>query len=58
MGIVDVVPFDASGRFVLQGFPRKYAKIEDVALFLAVGDVFEIWNPAVLIASPTAPDRA
>lgn len=57
MGIVDVVPFDASGRFVLQGYPRKYAGIEDAALFIAVGDVFEIWSPAALEASKTADPR-
>ena len=58
MGAVDLMPFDASGRFVLQGFPRDYAQIEDLALFLSVGDFFEIWSPAMLEASKTAPERA
>lgn len=49
-GIVDTANFDASGRFVLQGWPRKFARIEKDALFLAVGPYFEIWNPQVLLA--------
>ena len=48
-GIVDTAAFDASGRFVLQGYPRKFARIEGVALFLSIGPYFEIWNPHVLL---------
>ena len=48
-GIVDTAAFDASGRFVLQGYPRKFARIDGLALFLAVGPYFEIWNPQVLL---------
>lgn len=57
MGMVDIVPFDASGRFVLQGYPRAYAAIEDLAIFVSVGDHFEIWSPANLEASKTADER-
>lgn len=48
-GMVETLPFDASGRFVLQGFPKAYAQIGDLAMFVAVGDVFEIWNPEILL---------
>lgn len=48
-GIVDTVAFDASGRFVLQGYPRRFARIDKLAMFLAVGPYFEIWNPQVLL---------
>lgn len=48
-GIVDTATFDASGRFVLQGYPRKFARIEGLALFLSIGHAFEIWNPHVLL---------
>lgn len=48
-GIVDTAAFDASGRFVLQGFPRKFARIETQAMFLSIGPYFEIWNPHVLL---------
>ena len=49
-GMVDLVTFDASGRFVLQGFPKKFAKIGKLAVFLAVGPYFEIWDPETLLA--------
>lgn len=49
-GMVDVVTFDASGRFVLQGYPKKFAKIAKSAMFLAVGPYFEIWDPETLLA--------
>ena len=48
-GIVDTATFDASGRFVLQGFPRKFARIEGLAMFLSIGPYFEIWNPEILL---------
>jgi MraZ protein len=50
-GLVDQVSFDGSGRFTLQGYPRVFADLmTGPALFLAVGDYFEIWNPKVLLA--------
>lgn len=48
-GIVDTAAFDASGRFVLQGYPRKFARIGALAMFLSIGPYFEIWNPDVLL---------
>ncbi|CAN5498906.1 transcriptional regulator MraZ [soil metagenome] len=56
-GVTDPLPFDASGRFVLQGYPKKYAKIGKFALFLGLGDVFEIWDPATLVANPGTPTQ-
>lgn len=49
-GMVDLFGFDASGRFVLQGFPKKFARIGRLAMFLAVGPYFEIWDPETLLA--------
>lgn len=48
-GIVDSAGFDASGRFVLQGWPREFAQIGSQALFLSIGPYFEIWNPDILL---------
>lgn len=48
-GIVDTATFDGSGRFVLQGYPRKFARIGNLAMFLAIGPYFEIWNPEILL---------
>ena len=49
-GMVDLFTFDASGRFVLQGYPKKFARIGKLAMFLAVGPYFEIWDPETLLA--------
>lgn len=54
-GISEPLPFDASGRFVLQGYPRAHAQIGKFALFIGLGDVFEIWNPQTLINTENAP---
>lgn len=51
-GMTEDVPFDPSGRFVLPGFYRSRGQLEDLAFFLGTGDMFEIWNPRVLIATP------
>lgn len=46
------LPFDASGRFVLPPFHRSKAQLGDQAVFLGLGDTFEIWDPATLVAQP------
>lgn len=56
IGPSETLPFDASGRFILPGFPRDEAGIEDLAFFYGVGESFEIWDPRRLIKHPTAPD--
>jgi MraZ protein len=50
-GLVEDVPFDASGRFILPPMLRDRAQLTDLALFLGAGDTFEVWNPRVLIES-------
>ncbi len=54
-GMSEPLPFDASGRFVLQGYPKAHAQIGKFALFIGLGDVFEIWNPQTLVDAPDAP---
>jgi len=39
------VSYDGAGRMVLPPFLRSEAGIGDTALFLGLGDNFEIWNP-------------
>jgi MraZ protein len=39
------VAYDGAGRMVLPPFLRSEAGIGDTALFLGLGDYFEIWNP-------------
>lgn len=51
-GLVEDVPFDASGRFIMPTMLRDRAKIGDLAFFIGTGDTFEIWNPRLLIETP------
>jgi MraZ protein len=51
-GMTEPVPFDPSGRFILPGFYRNKGQLDDLAFFLGTGDMFEIWNPRVLIDTP------
>ena len=51
-GLVEDLPFDASGRFILPPMLRGRARLDDLALFIGTGDTFEIWNPRVLIEAP------
>ena len=46
------VGLDSSGRFVLPGNLAKEVGIVDHAFFYGSMDVFEIWNPAALMADP------
>lgn len=53
---VDTLAFDASGRFILPSWPRNRVKIGKYAFFYGLGNHFEIWDPAMLMASPRATD--
>lgn len=44
-GMTEEVPYDPSGRIVLPPMMRRKGKIEDLALFVGIGGVVEIWNP-------------
>lgn len=57
IGPSETLPFDASGRFILPGFPRDEAGIGEVAFFIGVGDTIEIWDPRRLDKHPTAPEQ-
>jgi len=54
---LDVVAFDASGRFIMPGYPRGEVGIGKYAFFYGLGRHFEIWDPRRAIQSPTATDR-
>lgn len=53
--MVDEVPFDASGRFILPPFLRRKAQLDDLAVFVGALGTFEIWNPQVLLAAGNVP---
>ena len=49
-GMTEDVPYDTSGRIVLPPMMRRKGRIEDLALFVGVGGIVEIWNPRVALA--------
>jgi MraZ protein len=50
------MPFDTSGRFILPAFHRAKARLGELAMFIGLGNTFEIWDPATLIAAPGIAD--
>ena len=50
------VPYDSSGRVLLPPMMRQKGQVEDLALFLGVGETFQIWNPQVFLAEPRVPE--
>ena len=55
-GATEEVPYDSSGRIVLPPMMRSKGKIEDLALFIGVGETFQLWNPKLFLADPNIPD--
>jgi MraZ protein len=47
---IETVPFDASGRFTLSPAMCKRGGLTDLAFFIGLGDLFEVWNPHLLLA--------
>lgn len=52
----EAVPFDGSGRFIMPGFPRHYAKIAETAFFWGSLDWIDIWDPKTLMAASHVDD--
>jgi MraZ protein len=48
-GMTEDVPYDPSGRIVMPPMMRRKGKIEDLALFVGVGGIVEIWNPRIAL---------
>ena len=55
-GATEEVPYDSSGRIVLPPMMRAKGKIEDLALFIGVGETFQLWNPKLFLADPNIPE--
>ena len=55
-GATDEVPYDSSGRIVLPPMMRRKGAIEDLALFIGVGETFQLWNPTLFLADPNIPE--
>ena len=46
--VTEEVPYDSIGRS-LPPMMRRKGKIEDLALFVGIGGVVEIWNPRLAL---------
>jgi MraZ protein len=55
-GATEEVPYDSSGRVILPPMMRSKGGIEDLALFIGVGETFQIWNPKTFLADPNIPE--
>ena len=55
-GATEEVPYDSSGRVLLPPMMRAKGGIEELALFIGVGETFQIWNPRLFLADPNIPD--
>lgn len=55
-GATEEVPYDSSGRILIPPMMRAKGKIEDLGLFIGVGETFQIWNPMLFLADKNIPD--
>ncbi|HXH00550.1 MAG TPA: division/cell wall cluster transcriptional repressor MraZ [Sphingomicrobium sp.] len=55
-GATEEVPYDSSGRIVIPPMMRRKGEIGDLALFIGVGETFQIWNPERFLADKNIPD--
>jgi len=55
-GATEEVPYDSSGRIIVPPMMRKKGRLEELALFIGVGETFQIWNPKLFLADPNIPD--
>ncbi len=55
-GATEEVPYDSSGRVILSPMMRRKSGIEDLALFIGVGETFQLWNPTLFLADKNIPE--
>lgn len=55
-GATEEVPYDTSGRIIVPPMMRRKGGLADLALFIGVGETFQIWNPNDFLAHPEIPD--
>jgi MraZ protein len=55
-GATEEVPYDSSGRVIIPPMMRRKGGIEELALFIGVGETFQLWNPKLFLADPNIPD--
>ena len=55
-GATEEVPYDSSGRIILPPMMRRKGQLDELALFIGVGETFQIWNPKLFLADPNVPE--
>jgi MraZ protein len=55
-GATEEVPYDSSGRIIVPPMMRRKGELDDLALFIGVGETFQIWNPKLFLADKNIPD--
>ena len=54
--ISEEVPYDSTGRILIPTMMRRKGGIADLALFLGVGETFQVWNPQTLLGDNRIPE--
>jgi MraZ protein len=54
--VSEETPYDSTGRILLPTMMRRKGGIADLALFLGVGETFQIWNPQTLLDDERIPE--
>ena len=55
-GATEEVPYDSSGRIIVPRMMRRKGQLDDLALFVGVGETFQIWNPSLFLADANVPE--
>ena len=55
-GATEEVPYDSSGRVIIPPMMRRKSGIADLALFIGVGETFQIWNPERFLSDRNVPE--
>ena len=55
-GATEEVPYDSSGRIIVPPMMRRKGQLDDLALFIGVGETFQIWNPKLFLADKNVPE--
>ena len=55
-GASEEVPYDSSGRVIMPPMMRRKGQLEELALFIGVGETFQIWNPKLFLADKNIPE--
>lgn len=55
--VIETMPFDQSGRFIISPLMRKLGGLDDLAYFFGCGDYLEVWNPTTALDSDLVPNE-